>query len=116
MRGGGGGGGVEGGGGVLVEVLPIPSRDSCSWLSRHASFEGVCGGDGGGPLWTKKNGRIREGTLNLIRERDIVWSMSYVWVGRFMGESVVVVLDRTVRNVKVKGRAWRGVRVAWGSH
>ena len=56
-------------------------------------------------MWTKKIGRIREGTLNLIRERDIVWSMSYVWVGRYMGESVVVVLDRTVRGVKVEGRA-----------
>ena len=58
--------------------------------------EGPCG---------LKIGRIRDGTLNLIRERGIVWSMSYVWVGRYMGESVVVVLDRTVRGVKVEGRA-----------
>ena len=58
--------------------------------------EGPCG---------LKNGRIRDGTLNLIRKGDIVWSMLCVWVGRYKGVSVVMVLDRTVRGVKVKGRA-----------
>ncbi len=45
-------------------------------------MEGPCG---------LKIGRIRDGALSLIRERDIVWSMSYVREGRYMGESVVVV-------------------------